>query len=519
MYDFVFNRIIIVLFIVYIFIFPLQNCYASLSTKGSGPIRTVISGNVLNPKSKDTELIIFQPGLSQTVYTSDLDSLNNFSFSFDIYIPTDILLGKCPRFYVLVHPGDSIHVIFDGSQSARPDIMKSIQFTGDASKINQDAAIFQSMYAKKFPCTEGPDYNLNRKICDQYVNYDLDHFEDYLDTIRSKGKELINDFITQFHIDKEVKTWAEFKVEEDYYDLLGLYPFNYRLINNLSNQEWDVPLDYYDAFLERLPITVDQLQCGYDLTAFTNRYHYGYIFNHVWAELDTQKYINSKGIFSPPAGMFDSLELFGIIKFTPDTLLRQFVLAEYFHEQFDQGKIDVFEKFNNDFAKYVLEPYLREGLLKKYRSLKNTILNPQFEVGVIFKNVEKSAIKQIIDSILTTNKGKIIYIDCWGTWCGPCRLEMVNSKKLFENLKGNDVSFVYLCLDSKENEWKSYLSVTQLKGQHFLLTRQQSSDLRKVFEIKGVPYYLIFDKNGKLIEKGNHLIPENAKIKIEELLK
>lgn len=126
--------------------------------------------------------------------------------------------------------------------------------------------------------------------------------------------------------------------------------------------------------------------------------------------------------------------------------------------------------------------------------------------------------QQLIDSILKINTGKIIYIDCWATWCGPCKAEMPNSKKLMTELKNESVAFVYLCLKSQEKIWKENLSQLEIGGQHYLLNTEQSNTLYKAFDIQGIPFYILLNKNGQIVEKGSHLRPDVTKEKIEVLL-
>jgi thioredoxin-related protein len=96
---------------------------------------------------------------------------------------------------------------------------------------------------------------------------------------------------------------------------------------------------------------------------------------------------------------------------------------------------------------------------------------------------------------------------------------MPNSKKLMKQMAGKEVTFVYLCLDSEEKQWRTCLDKFQLGGEHYFLTKKQSSDLKGIFEINGIPHYLLFDKNGTIVEKGSYLRPDVVKDKIEGLLK
>jgi len=51
------------------------------------------------------------------------------------------------------------------------------------------------------------------------------------------------------------------------------------------------------------------------------------------------------------------------------------------------------------------------------------------------------------------------------------------------------------------------------------MTKEQSKDMRDIYEIRGIPYYILIGKNGEIIEKGSHLRPNVVKDQIEKLLK
>jgi thiol-disulfide isomerase/thioredoxin len=137
----------------------------------------------------------------------------------------------------------------------------------------------------------------------------------------------------------------------------------------------------------------------------------------------------------------------------------------------------------------------------------------------LLKKVNNSSVKEVIDSIKSQNKGKLIYLDYWATWCAPCKDEMPNSKKLERDFESKDISFVYICLDSNEDAWKSSISQFKLGGKHYFMTKEQSKDMRDIYEIRGIPYYILIGKNGEVIDKGSHLRPDLVKKQIEKFLK
>lgn len=151
-------------------------------------------------------------------------------------------------------------------------------------------------------------------------------------------------------------------------------------------------------------------------------------------------------------------------------------------------------------------------------SFKQNTLVLVLYTDAVLREADGSSAKKIFEEILAFNEGKVVYLDFWATWCGPCLSEFPNSKRLEEELKDQDVSFVYLCLESDKEKYLATLSSYQLGGQHYFLSKQQSADVRKMFEITGIPFYVVINKEGVIQETGSHLRPMVAKPVVEKLL-
>lgn len=478
------------------------------------PKKVIVAGKVdnIDPGNHDVKLYVNRPGFNQIVVSAQADSMGYFHASFETYTPTDVWIMYKMNFLVLVQPGDSIYVTFDGQPHRRPEILETVKFSGDGAKSNHDAAKFQFMYY-----SDPLYYDWNAKE-QAKQRYNVDQYLMYLDTLQKRIDDLYNNFLVEVNPDSKVKIWAKTLIEQDYYDALSRYPMDYLRANNLKMEEWSVPDDYYDALLTRLPIEKDMLISGYALSGFTNRFHYNYSRSKIWDEEQNKQYKTPEGYIARPAEIVDSITILGILKYTPDTLLRQLVLTEFFQQNLDNSDIRLYEKYKNIADDYIVEPFLREPLFELYSKVKNRIENPVMATNAYLNKLENTTAKQLFDSVLTSNKGRVIYLDCWATWCGPCKAEMPHSKRLMEELKDKDVAFVFLCIDSEEKLWKANLAEFQIGGQHYFLTREQSADLRAVFEVQGIPHYFLIDQNGTIVEKGSHLRPNNVKDKILGLL-
>ncbi len=106
--------------------------------------------------------------------------------------------------------------------------------------------------------------------------------------------------------------------------------------------------------------------------------------------------------------------------------------------------------------------------------------------------------KDVIENISKKYKGKVIYIDFWATWCGPCKAEFPYAEKHKENFKGQNVTFVYIAGDSSpEAVWKKMIAT--IPGEHYKLSKKQWEGVVKKFNFSTIPHYMLIDRKGKII--------------------
>nr|WP_262496597.1 thioredoxin-like domain-containing protein [Nonlabens ulvanivorans] len=95
--------------------------------------------------------------------------------------------------------------------------------------------------------------------------------------------------------------------------------------------------------------------------------------------------------------------------------------------------------------------------------------------------------------------GKVIYIDNWATWCGPCKSEFKNASPALHEKFKDDVEFVYLCHQSKETGYLPSISKFKIAGKHYFLKEDQSRPIFKQINLEGFPTYTIINKNGDIV--------------------
>ena len=114
---------------------------------------------------------------------------------------------------------------------------------------------------------------------------------------------------------------------------------------------------------------------------------------------------------------------------------------------------------------------------------------------------DKEYSKESYQGIINKYKGKVIYMDFWASWCGPCKREMPYSLKMQEHFKGKDVVFVYMSSDRNPEAWKKAIEQLKITGEHYLLNKKVYNERSRVVTVKYIPRYMIYDKNGKLVNK------------------
>lgn len=104
--------------------------------------------------------------------------------------------------------------------------------------------------------------------------------------------------------------------------------------------------------------------------------------------------------------------------------------------------------------------------------------------------------EQFFDAVAAMFPGKVVFIDLWATWCGPCKHGIIKMRSVKEELKSKDVVFVYLTNESSpEADWRS--SIGSIKGYHLRMSSSFWNKLPCIIDFSGIPQYFLYDRNGK----------------------
>ena len=101
---------------------------------------------------------------------------------------------------------------------------------------------------------------------------------------------------------------------------------------------------------------------------------------------------------------------------------------------------------------------------------------------------------------LSDFRGKAVYIDVWATWCGPCCAEIPHMEKLAAHYaKDKRIELISISLDEDKAKWEKKLAEDKPEWKQYICLDAFESQLCKNYDINGIPRFLFFDKDGKVI--------------------
>lgn len=154
------------------------------------------------------------------------------------------------------------------------------------------------------------------------------------------------------------------------------------------------------------------------------------------------------------------------------------------------------------------DPFVREAIQKRQQYFKDldARMDAEMQLTGLFSDTtglgQLTTTEAVYRHITAPYKGKVIYLDVWGTWCAPCRDEMQFAGELKKRLEGKDVAFIYLANNSAEKSWRNFIKDRKLYGKstfHYNLPRAQQQLFEKQYLKGGYPTFILIDKSGKFV--------------------
>lgn len=438
--------------------------------------------------SKSADSIFFASTLNMSwlqnkaIGRSAVDASGKYAMSFSIDEATEgvLSIGKT-NFSLFVEVGDNMVINFTDAK-----VDSTISFSGKGSVENK----FLFSFNKKFE-SQGVVNDIQVKM----IGLSQSAFVKFNDSLKLLKQQMLkkefkgpNDAFVQYINFKTDYYWANNKV---------IYP---RIISQVKSINFKTiqPDSVYYSFLTPQFIQNEKAFNTAMYVSFLANYHADYTLK------DQEKNGWDPNLFYGKEYEFAKLNYTGKVK---DVMLAN-ILNQIFQQQKSSAVVALFE----DYKVLNVNPNLLHPMSEMVAEINKYGPGKPWPADLMLVD---STGKQVH---IADFKGKLVYIDFWASWCGPCRHEMPYSKQLIEKFKGKDVVFLFISIDADGNAWKKAMRQEMLDGIHATSPGNWSSPATKQLNIPSIPRYMFLDRNGNFISNEAPRPSNGAEQLIEEYL-
>lgn len=151
-------------------------------------------------------------------------------------------------------------------------------------------------------------------------------------------------------------------------------------------------------------------------------------------------------------------------------------------------------------------------MIKKILSLLVLFL---FLPSIIYASDFETLTMPKLTEIIAKNKGKVVIINFFATWCPPCRIEIPDLVKAHQKYNGKDVVIIGLSIDEDKTKLPPFIKNMNIQYPIYYA----SIDIAKAYRVQSIPFNAIYAKDGNLVFSETGILDtEMLKIVFEKLL-
>lgn len=408
-----------------------------------------------------------------------IDSLGNYELSLMIDRPTDLFIYNGSNMELLVQPGDKIYLEINAKDSLTKKL-KTAKVKGSHALRNKQFLAYQSELS--------PDWEEYQK---RIILEKAMVFKTYLDSVSIAKEKIIDRYIKEPGTDALLKDWLRAEKIVNSKESILKYGMMYGMYNQ---KQADIPDSFYQG-LEPIGKINEAMLVNTNLSSEFGKNYWEYIrqiaLNKAEKPIETWEEI------------YPIMNAEIIERNKDNKLFAQLVINNQAAISFENNDLKYYESIvpfkDSLFGNSQMGIHLGE----RYMEVKELLENPTLpeKAQLLAFNSESSA--DYLQEIIDNAQGKVIYIDNWATWCGPCKYEFkYSTPKLKEQFK-DQVEFVYLCYNSEKEKYKPTIAQYNIEGKHYLIDRDEERELKEELKIQGFPTYAIINKKGAIVQSSS----------------
>lgn len=452
----------------YIFLFILVS-YASLSG-----FTQEISGTISNMQNRQLVFVTNDTYLKARYDTVYPDEQGNFKIALNLSQPGYAVLWNINfegrDLYVI--PGHKLRIEADGTDNT--SFLSTRKYSGDDADIN-------NFIAK----TTHPDVYKSYPMSIDMYKYDQERFVSYIKSFYAHRDSIKNAWRSGLSKTR-LSAIRDFLLTDSInsaYDMTG-YWFSYSGFLKKENRE-----EFYNQIIKPY---ADQNEDPRFLTSPDYRWFWN-------------RYVRYKSVY-PPTGpgwinywihLPEVLEnnLHGKIKQVVSGSLEESLVSQFL------TIADSLVPYLNKTSEYLLKNIADPAVVSEFQDL--------MDKAVVYRKLVRRGQPApdfaLMDSLgntytLADFKGKVIYLDVWASWCGPCIAQFPAAKKLYEKYKAeDDLVFLTISVDNKRADWDKGLKLHQPGGLQLWAEGGYANSFTKSYGANGIPHYVVIDKEGKIV--------------------
>lgn len=437
--------------------------------------KTIVSGKISNPKNQTISVSYYEIGEEKTI-----NGKINVKGFFKIIINEEkassyFLTHGDERTTMYLFPGDSVFVTLDTKK-----FDESVNYSGKGALQNNFLAK-QYLYFEKGIASNEFEENYSNKIA--YSEPDI--YEKFIDSVMN----LKLNYLTKFKESLPIKFYDYLYAEEvfRYTNEKIDYPFLHYYLRGIMDSTATVNENYYNF---------------YNILDIKNQNYLASTYFETYLD----KFIRYKAKKKLSRDSTSSIERIHLSKELLTGLIKENYIANELIYILEYETVDVINKYFLIERNGIKDSALLYKINEKYKQISKLFpgnMAPNFTL--------KSSKGNVVS--LNNFKGKVVYIDFWASWCGPCKLEIPHTKKLQDSLSNKEIVFLYISIDEDSKAWIETISKEKLEGIHLRVNGWNDS-VAKDYAIKGVPSYFIIGRNGKIFNK-NASRPSHKNVYLE----